>query len=90
MKQYDANHDGKIDFAEFESYVERRQKDMAKAFDQLDADTNGRHLGAIDTNTLVRTIFVDAPILGFSPFYCSGSQAGLPDPRFPCHCGNQK
>lgn len=53
MKQYDSNHDGKVEFQEFQRYVEKREKDMQKAFDKLDADTEGRHLGGIETRTLV-------------------------------------
>lgn len=53
MKQYDQNHNGRVEFEEFQQYVETRQKDMEKAFDKLDADTEGRHLGGIDTKTLV-------------------------------------
>ena len=53
LKQYDENHDGKVEFEEFQRYVEKREKDMQKAFDKLDADTDGKHLGGIDTQTLV-------------------------------------
>ena len=54
MKQYDYDRDGKITFPEFCQYVGDRQNLMARAFHQLDSDTNGQHLGAIDTETLVR------------------------------------
>ena len=54
MQQYDYDRDGKITFPEFCQYVENRQNLMARAFNQLDADTDGQHLGAIDTETLVR------------------------------------
>ena len=55
LKQYDDNHDGRVEFEEFQRYVEKREKDMQKAFDKLDADTDGKHLGGIDTQTLVTT-----------------------------------
>ena len=54
MQQYDFDRDGRITFPEFCQYVENRQNLMARAFNQLDSDTNGQHLGAIDTETLVR------------------------------------
>lgn len=53
MKQYDQDHDGRVQYQEFQKYVEKREKDMQKAFDKLDADTEGKHLGGIDTQTLV-------------------------------------
>ena len=41
LQQYDENHDGKIEFTEFEHYVQRRQGAIEKAFDKLDADKSG-------------------------------------------------
>ena len=53
MTTADSDHNGKVDFEEFRSYVEKRRMDMEKAFDKLDADTEGRHLGGINSQTLV-------------------------------------
>ena len=53
MKQYDDNHDGRVDFEEFSSYIERRKRDMEKAFDKLDFDPEGHHVGSIKTQNLV-------------------------------------
>lgn len=54
MKQYDENHDGRVDFAEFSHYIETRRTEMEKAFDKLDFDPEGHHVGSIKTQNLVR------------------------------------
>lgn len=53
MKQYDENHDGRVDFAEFSGYVEKRKKEMERAFNKLDFDSEGHHVGSIKTQNLV-------------------------------------
>lgn len=50
----DSDHNGKVEYGEFRAYVEKRRMDMERAFDKLDADTEGRHLGGINSQTLVR------------------------------------
>ena len=41
LQQYDENHNGQIEFTEFEHYVQRRRGAIEKAFDKLDADKSG-------------------------------------------------
>ncbi len=57
------DHDGRVGFEEFRSYVEKRRMDMERAFDKLDADTEGRHLGGINSQTLVPPPYPPSPIL---------------------------
>jgi hypothetical protein len=52
----DSDHDGRVEFQEFRSYVEKRRIDMERAFDKLDADTDGKHLGGINSPTLVSPV----------------------------------
>jgi Ca2+-binding EF-hand superfamily protein len=41
MAQYDENRDSLIDWPEFKKYVGKREKDIRKAFKQLDKDASG-------------------------------------------------
>lgn len=41
LSQYDEDHDGEVDYTEFQHYVKRRRHAMERAFDKLDADKSG-------------------------------------------------
>ncbi|KAK9795508.1 hypothetical protein WJX73_001295 [Symbiochloris irregularis] len=41
LEQYDENHDGAVDFTEFEHYVAKRRGTMERAFDKMDKDKSG-------------------------------------------------
>ena len=41
LTQYDENHDGLVDYTEFQHYVKRRRFAMERAFDKLDTDKSG-------------------------------------------------
>lgn len=56
LMQYDENHDGAVDYAEFQHYVARRRTTMERAFDKLDKDKSG----TISENELVRALSVGA------------------------------
>ncbi|KAK9847953.1 hypothetical protein WJX84_002394 [Apatococcus fuscideae] len=50
MTQYDEDHDGTVDFDEFQRYVHHRRKSMRAAFEEMDF----HHTGTIDQEDLVR------------------------------------
>ena len=50
LQQYDANHDGLIDFEEFKRYVRRKEQVVSRAFKSIDVDGNG----SISIEELVR------------------------------------
>ena len=52
MNQYDEDHDGTVDFVEFQHYVHHRRRSMRRAFDEMDLN----HSGLIDEGDLVRSV----------------------------------
>lgn len=49
MNQYDEDHDGTVDFQEFQHYVHHRRRSMRAAFEEMDF----HHTGTIDADDLV-------------------------------------
>ena len=52
MNQYDEDHDGTVDFQEFQHYVQHRRRNMRAAFEEMDF----HHTGTIDEDDLVSAL----------------------------------
>ncbi|KAK9838222.1 hypothetical protein WJX84_010632 [Apatococcus fuscideae] len=52
MNQYDEDHDGTVDFMEFQHYVHHRRRNMRAAFEEMDF----HHTGTIDADDLLEDL----------------------------------